>query len=92
MVKFPELVKIMALSNTSKKKLASVIGKAPAAITKKLEGTTEFKQSEMSAILKHFKELITANEGLAEHYPTGISTDIIFCENVHYSELKTRGA
>ena len=85
MVKFPELEKIMAVTKTSRIKLSEIIEKYPAAVTNKLNGKTEFKQSEMVAIVNYFKNLAVDNPDLSVYFPV-ITTDKIFYENVHYSE------
>ncbi len=83
--KFPNLIEIMAITRTKRTNLADVIDKFPAAITNKLEGKTEFKQSEMSAIVTYFKKLTESSPDLVERYPV-ITGDIIFYENDHYSD------
>lgn len=88
MVEFPELAKIMAITKTNKKKLASVIHKAPSAVTDKTLGRTEWKQSEMAAAVLYFKELSkTTMPELLQLYPE-ITSDFIFSRSVHHSEQK----
>ena len=51
---FPELAKLMALKKMTHKSLAEVVGCKQQAMTKKLNGETEFKRSEMIALKSYF--------------------------------------
>jgi hypothetical protein len=56
MVKYPNLESLMATHRISRKKLAKIINKAPAAVTGKLEGRIDFKWLDIKAITEHFKQ------------------------------------
>jgi DNA-binding XRE family transcriptional regulator len=58
MVKYPNLESLMAQHRVNRTKLAKIIGKAPAAITGKLEGKIDFKWSDIKSIYEYFRQFI----------------------------------
>jgi len=55
-VKYPNLESLMATHRVNRSKLAKIIGKAPAAITGKLEGRIDFKWADVKAITEYFQQ------------------------------------
>lgn len=56
MVKYPNLESLMATHRVNRTKLSKIIGKAPAAVTGKLEGRIDFKWPEIKAITEYFQQ------------------------------------
>lgn len=56
MVRYPRLAALMASNGMYKKDLAAVIGKAPSAVSEKLDGNTDFKWAEVITITEFFKK------------------------------------
>jgi transcriptional regulator with XRE-family HTH domain len=54
---FPEVAKLMTRKRMEQKDVAQVIGVTQQAASKKLRGITEFKRSEMVALIEHFKDI-----------------------------------
>ncbi len=56
MVKFPELAKLMATYGLTRKSLAKIINKSPAAVTGKMSGAIDWKRPDMVSITVYFKQ------------------------------------
>lgn len=71
---FPEVAKFMACKSTTHKELAKVIGITQQAITKKLNGESEFKLSELKKIQNYFSDIapnMKIDDMFVEYYPSG---------------------
>jgi hypothetical protein len=56
MMIFPELAKLMAIKQLSHKAVGAIIDCKQQAATKKLNGETEFKRSEMNKLKSYFQK------------------------------------
>jgi len=80
MIVFPEIAKYMSYKKLRHKDLAKVVGVSQQAITKKLNGESEFKRSEMKKIQKYFSDVAS-----------GITMDkLFFCPDDSYRNQKKK--
>lgn len=54
---YPEIAKYMACKRMSQKDMAKIIGVSQQAASKKLNGITDFKRTEMVALIECFKNI-----------------------------------